>query len=399
MVAMINSSIEALRRSVVEVIPEPSFDHIVRAEKSLKIKFGADPSAPDLHLGHAVVLKVLRRLQDLGHTVQFLIGDYTAMIGDPTGKSETRPILTVDQVAKNAITYQSQVMKILRQDRTDVVFNSHWLDTMTSRDMIQLAAKYTVARMMERDDFQKRFSSNVAISIHEFLYPLLQGHDSVVLRSDVEIGGTDQKFNLLMGRHLQRESGVAQQSVMMVPILEGLDGVNKMSKSLGNHIAILDSPDTMYGKLLSIPDELITRYYTLLTDVADAEIKVIDEQIRSGAINPKTLKEAMAVRIVTDFHSEEAAIGARDEFNRIFSRGEVPTEMPALQIKSGQRLADVLMAEGAVPSKKEFVRLVQQGAVSIDGTVLGDAFAVVPGTDGAVIRVGKRRFYKTVLAE
>lgn len=396
---MINSSIEALRRSVVEVIPEPSFDHIVRAEKSLKIKFGADPSAPDLHLGHAVVLKVLRRLQDLGHTVQFLIGDYTAMIGDPTGKSETRPILTVDQVAKNAITYQSQVMKILRQDRTDVVFNSHWLDTMTSRDMIQLAAKYTVARMMERDDFQKRFSSNVAISIHEFLYPLLQGHDSVVLRSDVEIGGTDQKFNLLMGRHLQRESGVAQQSVMMVPILEGLDGVNKMSKSLGNHIAILDSPDTMYGKLLSIPDELITRYYTLLTDVADAEIKVIDEQIRSGAINPKTLKEAMAVRIVTDFHSEEAAIGARDEFNRIFSRGEVPTEMPALQIKSGQRLADVLMAEGAVPSKKEFVRLVQQGAVSIDGTVLGDAFAVVPGTDGAVIRVGKRRFYKTVLAE
>jgi len=396
---MINSSIEALRRSVVEVIPEPSFDHIVCAEKSLKIKFGADPSAPDLHLGHAVVLKVLRRLQDLGHTVQFLIGDYTAMIGDPTGKSETRPILTVDQVAKNAITYQSQVMKILRQDRTDVVFNSHWLDTMTSRDMIQLAAKYTVARMMERDDFQKRFSSNVAISIHEFLYPLLQGHDSVVLRSDVEIGGTDQKFNLLMGRHLQRESGVAQQSVMMVPILEGLDGVNKMSKSLGNHIAILDSPDTMYGKLLSIPDELITRYYTLLTDVADAEIKVIDEQIRSGAINPKTLKEAMAVRIVTDFHSEEAALGARDEFNRIFSRGEVPTEMPALQIKSGQRLADVLMAEGAVPSKKEFVRLVQQGAVSIDGTVLGDAFAVVPGTDGAVIRVGKRRFYKTVLAE
>ncbi|NBV83146.1 tyrosine--tRNA ligase, partial [bacterium] len=391
--------IEALRRSVVEVIPEPSFDHIVCAEKSLKIKFGADPSAPDLHLGHAVVLKVLRRLQDLGHTVQFLIGDYTAMIGDPTGKSETRPILTVDQVAKNAITYQSQVMKILRQDRTDVVFNSHWLDTMTSRDMIQLAAKYTVARMMERDDFQKRFSSNVAISIHEFLYPLLQGHDSVVLRSDVEIGGTDQKFNLLMGRHLQRESGVAQQSVMMVPILEGLDGVNKMSKSLGNHIAILDSPDTMYGKLLSIPDELITRYYTLLTDVADAEIKVIDEQIRSGAINPKTLKEAMAVRIVTDFHSEEAALGARDEFNRIFSRGEVPTEMPALQIKSGQRLADVLMAEGAVPSKKEFVRLVQQGAVSIDGTVLGDAFAVVPGTDGAVIRVGKRRFYKTVLAE
>ena len=394
---MTNELIEALRRSVAEAIPELSIETLIRAEKPLKIKFGADPSAPDLHLGHAVVLKVLRRLQDMGHTVQFLVGEYTAMIGDPTGKSETRPILTREQVAHNAVTYQTQVMKILRADRTEIVFNSQWLDGLSSRDLIQLAAKYTVARMMERDDFQKRFSANVAISIHEFLYPLLQGYDSVILKSDVEIGGTDQKFNLLMGRHLQRESGMAQQSVLMTPILEGLDGVHKMSKSLGNHVAILDAPDAMYGKLLSIPDELIPRYYSLLTEVSNAEIEAITAQLRAGTVNPKSLKEAMAMHIVGDFHSVAEAESARDEFNRIFSRGEVPTDIPALRVAEGDRLSDLLVNVGAVTSKKEFVRLVQQGAVSMDGHAITDSFFVMAAVDGAVIRVGKRRFYKTVV--
>ncbi len=394
---MTNELVESLRRSVAEAIPDLSIETLIRAEKPLKIKFGADPSAPDLHLGHAVVLKVLRRLQDMGHTVQFLVGDYTAMIGDPTGKSETRPILTRDQVAENAVTYQTQVMKILRADRTEIVFNSQWLDGLTSRDLIQLAAKYTVARMMERDDFQKRFSANVAISIHEFLYPLLQGYDSVVLRSDVEIGGTDQKFNLLMGRHLQRESGMAQQSILMTPILEGLDGVHKMSKSLGNHVAILDPPDAMYGKLLSIPDGLIPRYYSLLTEVSNAEIDAIAAQLRSGTVNPKFLKEAMAMHIVSDFHSLTEAEFARDEFNRVFSRGEMPTDIPDLRVAVGDRLSDVLVTVGAVASKKEFVRLIQQGAVSIDGRVITDSFLVMADISGAVIRVGKRRFYKTVM--
>jgi tyrosyl-tRNA synthetase len=390
--------IESLNRSIVDAIPETTISRFVTAKPPLTIKFGADPSAPDLHLGHAVVLKVLRRLQELGHTVQFLIGDYTAMIGDPTGKSETRPILTPEQIQHNAATYQLQVMKILREDRTQIVFNSSWLETLSSRDMIHLAAKYTVARMMERDDFQKRFSTNVSISLHEFLYPLLQGYDSVVLKSDVEIGGTDQKFNLLMGRHLQKEWDQAPQSVLMTPILEGLDGVHKMSKSLGNHIAILDTPTDMFGKLMSMPDPLIPRYYRLLTEVADARISEIEGALQAGTQNPKMLKEELAELIVTDFHSAALATQARAEFNRVFGKGQLPDEIPVLQIGEADRLSDLLVAAGAVASKKEYARLVTQGAVSLDEVIVTDPFLVVPSMQDQIIRVGKRRFFKTILA-
>lgn len=386
----------ALRRAIAETIPDTALTDIIASPTPVKVKFGADPSAPDLHLGHAVVLRVLRHLQDLGHTVQFLIGDFTAMIGDPTGKSETRPILTSDQVKENALTYHRQVMKLLREDRTEVVFNSEWLDRLSSRDMIQLSAKYTVARMMERDDFQKRFAANIPISIHEFMYPLLQGYDSVVLGSDVEIGGTDQKFNLLMGRHLQRDTHQAPQKILMTPILEGLDGVQKMSKSLGNHVAILDSPRDMFGKLMSIPDSLIVRYVSLLTDRDDHDIFQIANHLNDGTAHPKLLKESMAREVVAQFHSESEAVAANDEFNRVFSKGDVPSDIPELPGTLGDRLSDLLVGCGAVPSKKEFYRLVQQSAISIDDIPVRDMFATIPVPGGQIIRIGKRRFYRLV---
>ncbi len=387
-------AVEVLNRIVAEVIPEPAFATILAAKSPQVIKFGADPSAPDLHLGHAVVLRVLRHLQVLGHRVQFLIGDYTAMIGDPTGKSETRPILTRDQVLANAETYQKQVFTLLIPEQTDVVFNSTWLDRLSSRDLVALAGKYTVARMMERDDFTKRFYGNGAIGIHEFLYPLLQGYDSVALKADIEIGGTDQKFNLLMGRHLQKEWGLPPQTVVMTPIIEGLDGVNKMSKSLGNHIGILDTPTDMFGKIMSIPDTLIIRYFNLLTDLSNSEILEIQLGMDGGA-NPKQYKLRLGETIVAGFYGEDAGRQARCDFELIFSSGHVPNDMPDLPIVAGQRLSDALVLAQAVASKKEYMRLVGQGAVSVDGVTISDGFALMPTVAGSVIRVGKRRFYRT----
>lgn len=389
-------SLALFLRGLIDIIPSTFPESLSR--KSLSIKFGADPSAPDMHLGHMVVLRKLRSLQDMGHHVTFLIGDFTAMIGDPTGKSETRPILTEDQVAQNAMTYQTQVFKILDPARTTVVFNATWLGRMSAKEMIELSARHTVARMLERDDFKKRFSENRPIAIHEFLYPLLQGYDSVVLKSDVEIGGTDQLFNLLMGRHLQREYGQSEQSVITVPILEGVDGKAKMSKSLGNHIPLLDTPDDMFGKLMSIPDPLICRYYTLLTDIPDIRISDISEQMLAGTLNPKIAKEKLAHTLVTMLHDTEKADAAQARFNQIFSKKDIPDDIPELAIPGAPlRLSDLVMDHQILPSRKEYQRLIQQGAVSIQDAPVQDIHLLWAPVNGAVLRIGKRRFYKIIV--
>lgn len=384
-------------RGLVDVIPATFPDTLL--QKKMTLKFGADPSAPDMHLGHMVVLRKLRQLQNLGHHVVFLIGDFTAMIGDPTGKSETRPILTQEQVTQNAQTYQTQVFKILDPEKTTVVFNASWLGAMSAKDMISLAAKHTVARMLERDDFKKRFSDNRSIAIHEFLYPLLQGYDSVVLKSDMEIGGTDQLFNLLMGRHLQREYDQPEQAVVTVPILEGLDGKAKMSKSLGNHIPLLDTPEDMFGKVMSLPDTLIMRYFSLLTDVPDADLASLQADMDSGMRNPKHVKEKLAHTLVSMLHDGEKADAAQARFNQIFAKKELPEDIPSLVLLAIEtKLSDLVLVKEILPSRKEFQRLVQQGAVSLNEQVLTDMhYAWVPRT-GDVLRIGKRRFYRVTVA-
>jgi len=380
------------------VIPD-NIDQRLLSGKSLKIKWGADPSAPDLHLGHVVVLNKLKLLQEMGHTIQFVIGDFTAMIGDPTGKSETRKQLSQEDVQKNAKTYQDQVFKVLDKDKTEVYFNSDWLSKLTASDMIHLSAQYTVARMLERDDFAKRFKGQKPISIHEFMYPLLQGYDSVVLKSDLEMGGTDQTFNLLMGRHLQKEWEIPEQGVATVPILEGLDGVQKMSKSLGNHIGILDSPKEIFGKTMSIPDNLIIRYFQFLTQKSPHEIADFEARLADGE-NPKNLKVELGMKLVARFHDEASAQGAKEEFDRIFSGGQNPDSMPELVISAEKvRLADALVQQKAVQSKKEMMRLIQQGAVSINDEKVSDPFYEwAPETD-QVIKIGKRRFFKVTINE
>ena len=388
---------EAFKRGLEGVIPEDALGKIQSATKPLKVKFGADPSAPDLHLGHCVVLRKLRLLQDMGHTVQFVVGDFTAMIGDPTGKSETRKPLDEATVAANAKTYQEQIFKVLDKSKTEVVFNSDWLSKLSGKEMIQLSAQYTVARMLERDDFTKRFKSNQSISIHEFLYPLLQGYDSVVLESDIELGGTDQTFNLLMGRHLQREYGVGkEQSILTVPILEGVDGVQKMSKSLNNHIGILDTPKDIYGKTMSIPDSMIVRYYSLLTDKPDEELKALEANIASGDVNPRNVKSDLAKDLVCMFYTQDEAVGAEEEFKRIFAQGKVPDDMPEVILGDETHLLSLIVEQGLCASKKEGQRLIQQGAVSLDNEKVPDfKFSFTPSGE-QVIKVGKRKFLKVI---
>ena len=376
------------------IIPEDARGRL-SGSKPLTIKFGADPSAPDLHLGHYVVLKQLRRLQDLGHHVQFIIGDFTAMIGDPTGKSDTRPALSQDDVDRNAASYQDQVFRVLNPDQTTVYYNSDWLRPLSSQDMIRLASHYNVARMLERDDFHKRYQSGQSIRVHEFLYPLLQGYDSVHLKSDVEIGGTDQTFNLLMGRHLQKEYGLPhQQAIITCPILEGLDGVKKMSKSLNNHIGIHDAPNDMFGKVMSIPDPLIIPYFTYLTDVSSDELADLKQQLADGK-NPKHLKEALGVAIVSQFHDESVANNCVTEFNQVFANKEQPTDIPPIDVANETtRLDQLMMAHKLMGSKKEIHRLIKQGAVSIDGESVQDPFYSFTPQDGSILKVGKRRFYQ-----
>ena len=364
-------------------------------KKPLQVKAGFDPTAPDLHLGHTVLLQKLRQFQQLGHTINFLIGDFTATIGDPTGKSETRKPLTREDVLKNAETYKEQVFKMLDPAKTRVCFNSEWLNALTPAEIIRLASQLTVARMLERDDFKKRYSENRPISVHEFLYPLIQGYDSVALKADVEMGGTDQTFNLLMGRDLQRAWGQEPQVVITTPLLEGLDGVNKMSKSLGNYIGVSEPADTIFGKLMSVSDTLMFRYYELLSDRSLDEIADLKRRVESGETHPKDAKVQLALEMVTRFHNPEAAEAAKRNFEQVFARGELPDEIEEKTIVSeGESiwLPKLLQAAGLVKSSSEGRRMIEQGAVSVEGEKMSDPEARVSCAHPLLLQVGKRRF-------
>ncbi|MDA2924408.1 tyrosine--tRNA ligase [Acidobacteria bacterium AH-259-L09] len=368
-----------------------------KTKEPLTVKVGFDPTAPDLHLGHTVLLRKMKHFQDLGHRVIFLIGDFTGRIGDPSGRSKTRPPLTQEEVLENAETYKTQVFKILDPEKTAIDFNSRWLASLCSEDWIRLSSKYTVARMLERDDFAKRMGSNQPISIHELLYPLAQAYDSVFLQADFELGGTDQKFNLLVGRDIQREFGQQPQVLLMTPILEGTDGVEKMSKSLGNYIGIDEPPQEIYGKLMSIRDELMWRYFDLLTDLPEQEIQKLKSGVDSGSLHPMKVKADLAFQIVTDFHSERAAREAREQFARVFQRREDPQEMPIFEIRCDGppiSLADLIVQVDFSSSKSDARRLIRQGGVSIGGEKIEDpAHQIDPNQESDfVLRVGRRKF-------
>ncbi len=393
------SQLEAICRGTVDVLPADELAAKLGEGRPLRVKFGADPSAPDLHLGHAVALTKLRQFQDLGHQVIFLIGDFTAMIGDPTGKSETRKPLTREQVRANAETYQRQVFKILDPERTEVRFNSQWMDQASAADMVRLCAHYTVARMLERDDFAKRYREERAISVHEFLYPLIQGYDSVVLRADVEVGGTDQRFNLLVGRELQKAYGQPAQVVVTLPLLEGTDGVAKMSKSLGNAIGIADPPEDIFGKLMSISDTMMLRYYDLLTT---EDVGVIRREIESGALHPMDAKKQLARRVVARFYDEDAARREVEGFERRFQRRELPEHVPVYEWREPASvvplLPRVMMLAGMAASMSEARRLIQQGAVRVDGERIADIhFALSADKREWVVQVGPRRVKRIII--
>ncbi len=378
--------LEIIKRGAVELIPEEELMVKLKKKKQLRIKWGADPSAPDIHLGHTVVLNKLRQFQDLGHKVVFIIGDFTARIGDPTGKSETRKPLTEEGVEKNAKTYQDQVFKILDRKMTEVVYNSHWLKKLTIEDVIKLAGKYTVARMLERDDFMNRFEKERPISIHEFLYPLIQGYDSVEVKADVEVGGTDQKFNMLVGRELQREYKEEPQVILTLPLLEGTDGVQKMSKSLGNYIGITDPPSEIFGKTMSISDDLMLRYYELLTDVSLGEVK---------AMHPRDAKKKLASLLVCKFYGDKEAMAAEAEFEVIFKEGGRPQEIELATLsKKEMNIVDLLVETKLAPSKSEARRLIQQGGVAVDDVMVKDDKLTVNLSQERLVRVGKRKFLR-----
>ena len=365
----------------------------------LIIKAGFDPTAPDLHLGHTVLIQKLRHFQVLGHHVHFLIGDFTGLIGDPTGKSDTRPPLTPDDVRRNAETYKEQVFKILDPDKTTVVFNSTWLGQLTSYEMIKLASELTVARMLERDDFKKRFESNRPISIHEFLYPLIQGYDSVAMKADVELGGTDQLFNLLMGRDLQRSRGQEPQVVLTMPLLEGLDGVNKMSKSLGNYIGISEAPDSIFGKIMSVSDTLMFRYYELLSDLPMTEVTRLKEDIAAGRLHPKAAKVQLAKEMVARFHNPAAADEAERNFEQVFARHELPDEIEEVRLAAAEAeiwLPKLLLDAGMVKSTSDGRRMMQQQAVTVNGEKVSDSNAMIAAKGDLLLKVGKRKFCKVI---
>lgn len=390
--------LEIIKRGTAEIIGEKELLEKLKKRKKLIVKAGFDPTAPDLHLGHTVLLWKLRDFQELGHEVYFLIGDFTAMIGDPTGKSETRPPLTREEVLKNAETYAKQVFKILDPEKTVVVFNSEWLGQMSATDLIKLASKYTVARMLEREDFSKRFKEQRPIHIHEFIYPLLQGYDSVVLKADVELGGTDQKFNLLIGRHLQREYGQEEQVCIMMPILEGLDGVQKMSKSLGNYIGILEPPEEQFGKVMRISDELMWRYYRLVTRIPEEEISKMERKVKEGKLHPMEAKKKLAETIVKTFHGKEAAKKAREHFEKVFSKRELPENIPEPKVTIPENpiwLPRLLKEAGLVKSTSEGRRQIKGGGVRINGKKITDENLKINVMEKeTVLQVGKRRFAK-----
>jgi tyrosyl-tRNA synthetase len=389
----IKQALDLLRRGTDEILLETELAERLKSGQRLRVKAGFDPTAPDLHLGHTVLINKLRQFQDLGHEVLFLIGDFTGMIGDPTGKNATRPPLTRDEVIENARTYETQIYKILDPAKTRVMFNSSWLGEMKAADLVQLAAKHTVARMLEREDFSKRYKGGQAIAIHEFLYPLLQGYDSVKTQADIELGGTDQKFNLLVGRELQKEFGQRPQVVMTLPLLEGTDGVNKMSKSLGNYIGIAESPEEMFGKLMSISDPLMWRYLELLSAEPLTTLGQWKKEVQAGA-NPRDVKMRLAQEMVARFHGADAARRAHDGFVARFQKGQLPDDMPEIEVAGGGKAIGIprlLKEAGLVESTSEALRLIRQGGVRIDGEKLEDPeLEVAPGRS-YVFQVGKRR--------
>ena len=394
------TALAEIKRGVDEILPEEDLIEKLKSGKTLTIKAGFDPTAPDLHLGHTVLINKLRTFQQLGHKVVFLIGDFTGLIGDPTGKNVTRKPLSKEQVLENAKTYQEQVFKILDEDKTEIRFNSEWMDKLGAAGMIKLAASQTVARMLEREDFKKRYNNGQPIAIHEFLYPLVQGWDSVALESDVEMGGTDQRFNLLMGRELQKEQGQKQQSIVMVPLLEGLDGVQKMSKSLNNYIGITDAPNDMFGKVMSISDDLMWRYYDLISFRPLEEIAELKARVEGGE-NPRDIKIMLAKEIIARFHDDAAAEGAHQDFIQRFQKNAIPDDMPELEIAlsdEGIAIGNLLKEANLVGSTSDAMRMIKQGAVKINGDKVEDTRLVITEKGENVYQVGKRKFARITLA-
>lgn len=390
------SQLEQIKRGAHELLLESELQERLASARPLRIKAGFDPTAPDLHLGHTVLINKLRHFQELGHQILFLIGDFTGLIGDPTGKNATRPPLSREQVLENAQTYRDQVFKILDPEKTEVCFNSTWFDTLGAAGMIKLAAQHTVARMLERDDFAKRYSGNQPIAIHEFLYPLCQGYDSVAMRADVELGGTDQKFNLLVGRELQKHYGQAPQCILTMPLLEGLDGVNKMSKSLGNYIGIAEAPQEIFGKLMSISDDLMWRYYELLSFRTTQEIDVLKQSTQEGR-NPRDIKVQLALELVERFHSKADAERALADFEARFQRGAMPDSMPEFTLQAAP-IAQILKQAGLVSSTSEALRMIDSGGVRLDGgKVENKGLALEPGSI-VVLQVGKRKFARVAIS-
>ncbi|RUO20387.1 tyrosine--tRNA ligase [Aliidiomarina iranensis] len=399
MTKSVAEALALITRGVDEVLVEQELKDKLGENRQLTVKAGFDPTAPDLHLGHTVLINKLRIFQDLGHKIVFLIGDFTGMIGDPTGKNVTRKPLSREDVLANAETYKEQVFKILDPEKTEVRFNSEWMNELGAAGMIKLASRQTVARMLERDDFKKRYQGGQPIAIHEFIYPLVQGWDSVALQADIEMGGTDQRFNLLMGRELQKEEGQRPQTVITVPLLEGLDGVQKMSKSLGNYVGITDAPNDMFGKIMSVSDDLMWKYFDLLSFRSDEELAQLKEQVAAGG-NPRDAKVALAKELIARFHSEDAAAAAEQDFIQRFQKNAIPDDMPeiALNLTEDQRgLANVLKEAGLVASTSEAMRMVKQNAVRIDGDRVEDA-RITCALGTAVYQVGKRKFARITLS-
>ncbi|MBT8106995.1 MAG: tyrosine--tRNA ligase [Gammaproteobacteria bacterium] len=396
----IKEQVAELSRGTDEILPEDGLEAKLKLGRSLIVKAGFDPTAPDLHIGHTVLINKMRQFQELGHEVVFLIGDFTGMIGDPSGKNATRPPLSPEEIQANAQTYEAQIYKILDKDRMRIEFNSTWMGAMDAAGLIKLAARHTVARMLERDDFSKRYRNGQSISIHEFLYPLVQGYDSVALKADVELGGTDQKFNLLVGRQLQQDYGQEPQIVMTTPLLEGLDGVQKMSKSLGNYVGITEAPGEMFGKIMSISDDLMWRYFEVLSFRSLDDIAALKSKVADG-MNPRDAKFELGMEIVARFHSDAAATSARDEFVARFQQGAMPDEIPdvALASQDGQLgLAHLLKGAGLVSSTSEAFRMIKQGAVRIDGERVEDRGLHMAAGSTHIYQVGKRKFARVKLA-
>ena len=392
----IDEQIKIISKGVDEIIGLDELKEKLAKKKPLTVKLGLDPSAPDIHLGHTVVLRKLRQLQDLGHNIVIIIGDFTGKIGDPTGKSQARKALTTEQVLENAKTYEEQIFKVLDKEKTDVKFNSEWLSKMNFEDVIRLGSKMTVARMLEREDFKKRYENQMPISIHEFFYPLMQGFDSVELKADIELGGTDQRFNLLMGWMLQKEFGQEPQCTIMMPLLEGLDGINKMSKSLGNYVGIDEEANVMFEKIMTIPDNLIIKYFELVTDVHPDDVEEIKKSLKEG-VNPRDIKIQLAREVVELYHGKDAVKGAEERFRLVFQKNEIPNDIKTVEVKKEEfNLSEIIVKNGLVKSKNEFRRLVEQGGVKANAEKLNNIEQLII-TDEIVIQIGKKKFIKVII--